>query len=192
VKPERARLFAALELPAPVRTALVTWRTTQLSKMAGLRAAQPDAQSLHVTLCFLGSQPVAEIARIAEACGAAAGNPRTALSLGRPLWLPVRRPRVLTVEIDDAGGLRAVQSALAVALGQGGWFEPERRTFLPHVTVARTSRDGLRRRPPEVAPPEPISFVGSTVALMRSHLGAGGASYERLAVVELGEGGSPG
>jgi RNA 2',3'-cyclic 3'-phosphodiesterase len=185
VKPERARLFAALELPAPIRTALVTWRTAQLSHIAGLRDTQPDAQSFHVTLCFLGLQPVAEIARIAEACGAAAGYRQPALSIGRPLWLPFRRPRVLTVEIDDDGGLRAVQSALAGALGQGGWFAPERREFLPHVTVARTVRDGLRQ-PPGVAPPEPISFVGSTVALMRSHLGAGSASYERLAVVELG------
>lgn len=191
MKPESARLFAALELPAPVRTALVTWRTAQLSHVDGLRATQPDALSLHITLCFLGSQPVADIARIAEACTAAAGFRRPALSIGRPLWLPVRRPRVLTVEIDDDGGLRAIQTALAGALGQGGWFEPEQRRFLPHVTVARTGREGLRR-PPKVCPPKPISFVGSTVALMRSHLGAGPASYERLALVELGEGGSPG
>jgi RNA 2',3'-cyclic 3'-phosphodiesterase len=191
VKPESARLFAALEVPVPVRTALMTWRTAQLAHVAGLRATQPDAQSLHVTLCFLGSQPVADIAPIAEACRVAAAYPRPALSIGRPLWLPVRRPRVLTVEIDDDGGLRAVQTALATALGHGGWFEPERRAFLPHVTVARTAREGLRR-PPEVAAPEAISFVGSTVALMRSHLGAGSASYERLALVELGEGGSPG
>jgi 2'-5' RNA ligase len=191
VKPESARLFAALELPAPVRTALLTWRAAQLSHVAGLRDTQPDAQSLHITLCFLGSQPVAEIARIAEACGVAAGYRRPALSTGKPLWLPVRRPRALTLEINDDGGLRAIQTALAGALGQGGWFEPERRVFRPHVTVARTGREGLRR-PPEVAPPEPISFVGSTVALMRSHLGPGSASYERLALVELGEGGSLG
>ncbi len=191
MKPESARLFAALELPAPVRTALVTWRTSQLSQIAGLRATQPDAQSLHLTLCFLGSQPVAEIAQIAEACKATAGYQRPALSIGTPLWLPVRHPRVLTVEVDDDGGLSAVQAALAGALGQGGWFQPERRRFRPHITVARTVRDGIRR-PPEVVPPEAISFVGSTVALMRSHLGAGSASYERLAAVELGEGGRAG
>ena len=152
--------------------------------MARLRLVGPA--SLHVTLCFLGTRPAAEVGEIAAACRAAvSGLPAPALVVGGALWLPPRRPRVLTVTLaDDGGRLTAVQSALARALVAGGFYEPEPRPFLAHVTVARVQRDG-RARGIELPAPEPASFSAEQVTLYRSRLGGGPARYEALAGVSL-------
>ena len=181
--PERARLFVALELPPVIRTSLVQWRSEQLDGIRGLRPVDPEA--LHVTLCFLGWQPADEIEAIAAACLRIGAEPRAVLSLDGALWLPALRPRVLAVELEDRGqALSRLQSALAAALEAGGWYRREQQRFLAHVTVARTGR-GTQPRPPRVPAPVPISFLGTSVALYRSHLGAAGARYERLAAVQL-------
>jgi 2'-5' RNA ligase len=181
---ERARLFVALELPAVVRTALHQWRSERLAGISGLRLTAVDG--LHLTLCFLGPQPVTEIDAIARASSAAVReHSRLALGLGEPVWLPRRRPRVVAIGLEDGpGGLAAVQSSLSAALAHGGWYEPEQRPFRPHVTVARAA-GRARVRPVQLSAPIPISFVGSEVVLMRSRTRPGGAEYERLATAVL-------
>jgi 2'-5' RNA ligase len=179
-----ARLFVALELPSAAREALARWRSEAVSEVSGLRLVRPE--DLHATLCFLGSRPDGEIDQIAAACGVVAGEPVADSAFGDPLWLPARRPRVLAVALSDPdGALARMQSALSRALVAGGWYAPESRPFLAHVTVARVGRDA-RVRPAEL-PALPGSAVRcSRVTLYRSRLGAGGARYEPLASVELG------
>jgi 2'-5' RNA ligase len=188
------RLFVALTLPAPVRDALIAWRTREMARFEALRPVAADA--LHVTLCFLGARDEDEIAAIAAATTACA-TPVEELALGAALWLPPRAPQVLTVALEDPRGtLGALQSRLSSALAAGGWYAREARPYLPHVTVARVRgaapRRGARRSragelPPaaELTPPPPLRFGGEALVLQRSHLGAGGARYETLARVEL-------
>ena len=180
---ERARLFVALELPRAVRTVLFAWARQQVGETPRVRVVDPE--SLHVTLCFLGSRPVADVDGIAAACVAVSGRPAATLTLGEALWLPPRRPRVLTVELaDERGRLSAVQSGLAHALQDGGFYEPEKRPFLAHVTVARIQREGRPRRS-ELPAPEPLRFTGSTVTVYQSLLGGGPARYQALTSVTL-------
>jgi RNA 2',3'-cyclic 3'-phosphodiesterase len=181
---ERVRLFVALELPTEVRNALLRWTQEHAGAMARLRFV--DLESLHVTLCFLGSRPATEVGAIATACsGALSGLSAAPLALGGALWLPPRRPRVLTVELDDVESrLAAVQSEVARALADGGFYAPETRPFLAHVTVARVHREA-RIRPLELHPPEPMRFTGTKVTLFQSRLGQGPARYEALASATL-------
>jgi RNA 2',3'-cyclic 3'-phosphodiesterase len=186
----RARLFVALELPDPVRAALVAWRDSALSSLSprsslsGLRGVAPE--DFHVTLCFLGSRPVGEIDEIGAACGVAAGEPVVEASLREPMWLPRRRPRVLAVSLDDASGaLARLQSTVAAALAAGGWYAPESRPFLGHVTVARVSARGGRVRSLALPAPPAGEVVCSRVTLYRSRLSRLGARYEPLTVVSL-------
>jgi RNA 2',3'-cyclic 3'-phosphodiesterase len=179
-----ARLFVALELPSAAREALVQWRSEVAREVSGLRLVRPE--DLHATLCFLGSRPVGEMEAISAACGVVAGEPVVDSAFGEGLWLPARRPRVLAVSlVDDGGGLARIQSALSGALVAGGWYGPEPRPFLAHVTVARVGRDARVRRVELPAPPE-STVRCSRVTLLRSRLGPGGARYEPLASVELG------
>ena len=113
------------------------------------------------------------------------GLPAAPLALGHALWLPPRRPRVLTVELtDDDGRLAAVQSALAGALAKGGFYRPETRPFLAHVTVARVQRDARPRRT-ELPVPKETRFTSNRVTLFQSRLGRGPARYEALSSTEL-------
>jgi 2'-5' RNA ligase len=175
---DRARLFVALELPDAARAGLVAWRSGALGALPGLRALPPEA--LHVTLCFLGSRDVGEIEPIAAACSSAAHDAPDGLSLGEPAWLPRRRPRVVTVSVQDPRGeLATMQASLSETLHAGGWYEPEQRPFLGHVTVARVPR-GERMRALELPAPPALSLDGARVTLFRSRLGRGGARYEAL------------
>lgn len=179
-----ARLFVALELPPPAVAALVAWRDRALAQPGArdaLRAVRRE--SLHVTLCFLGSLDERAVAPLAAAVAeeAARAGAVGGLALGAPLWLPRRRPRALALALTDhAGALGRLQASLAERLADHGWYERERRPYLPHVTVARV-RAG--QRPPRVAlPPDPrAAFAGAAVTLYRSHLAPSGARYEPLA-----------
>jgi RNA 2',3'-cyclic 3'-phosphodiesterase len=182
--PERARLFVALELPASARDILARWRGSVLRDLPALRPV--PVEHLHATLCFLGSRPASQIEEIAAACGVVAGEPVLEPRLGEPVWLPARRPRVLAVRLQDgSGALARVQAALSAALASGGWYAPESRPFLGHVTVARIAKDA-RVEAPSLEPPPAVEVRCSRVTLYRSRLGSGGARYEPLSAVELG------
>ncbi|HTX29957.1 MAG TPA: RNA 2',3'-cyclic phosphodiesterase [Solirubrobacteraceae bacterium] len=185
---DRARLFVALELPRNVREALVRWRE-RLGSDAVKRLRPIASEALHVTLCFLGWRAEDEVSAIAAACTVVAAEAAPALSLGASLWLPRRRPRVLAVELEDAhAGLARVQAALSGALSAGGWYEPENRPYLAHVTVARVKGDGRDARLPEPPAPPRLNFQASRVVLYRSRLSRAGAHYEPLGIVELAGG----
>ncbi len=189
---ERARLFVALELPAAVRSELVGWQERVVAAHQGLRAVPHE--SLHVTLCFLGWQSASQAGPISEACAVAAGYPAPSLSLGQPIWLPRRRPRVLALELGDPhGALSELQRLLSAQLSAGGWYEAEHRRFLPHVTGARVGRSAQAASgaPRAVSEPPRAGFVGTRVTLYRSWLLSGGARYEALASLALGASAPP-
>ena len=179
------RLFVALDLPDVLRGHLLGWSAHALSGIPGVRLQRPEA--MHVTLCFLGDQPIGEVEAIAGAMRGAVGRrPSVTLAPGAPVWLPARRPRVAAVEVDDAGGeLAVLQADVSAGLVDGGWYEPERRPFRAHVTVARIGRNGPRQPPELPAPPPAASATAGSVSLYRSHTGPSGARYEAEATVEL-------
>jgi len=177
-----ARLFAALELPAPVRDALGAFGRAAAADDFALRAVRDDA--LHVTLAFLGHRALDDIDPAREAVREVAA-PVPDLALGDALWLAPRRPHVLTVEVADAtGALLALQERVVAALVEAVGYEPDRRRFRPHVTVARVRRGAAPRQ--RGLPDAPsASFAGEAVTLYRSWLGGGPARYEALERVPL-------
>ncbi|MEZ5123882.1 MAG: RNA 2',3'-cyclic phosphodiesterase [Solirubrobacterales bacterium] len=178
------RCFVAAELPESVRLALVAWAPHD----DALRVLAPDA--LHLTLAFLGERSDDEVAAVSAALGPLA-RPVRRLSLGRPVWLPRSRPRVLAVEIEDAdGALGALQGDVVAALGAAIGFEPGQRPFLPHATVARVRAHGriARDRRSAVersAAPGAGTFAAPALTLFRSRLSPRGARYEPVARAEL-------
>ena len=160
-----ARLFAALDLPAPVRDALGAFGRAAADDDFALRAVRDDA--LHVTLAFLGHRSLDDIEPAREAVRAVA-VPVPDLALGEVLWLSPRRPHVLTVEVvDPAGVLVALQARVVEALAEAVGFEPERRRFRPHVTVARVRHGAAPRRRGLPEAPS-ASFAGEALTLYRS------------------------
>jgi 2'-5' RNA ligase len=172
---ERLRLFCALTLPDDVLDTLERW---QHDALAGGRIV--GRENLHVTLAFLGHRPRPELERIAGELRAAA------LDAGQP-ELTVRRYRetrsVGMLVLDDAES-RATRLAedLHGRLERLGVYDPERRRWLPHLTVLRF------RTPPKFDPPLPDlpPFAPSGAAVYMSRLRPGGAQYEILEPVALG------
>lgn len=184
--PERVRLFVALEVPDAVRDRLARWARDAVGADAALRLVA--AESMHLTLAFLGHRPSEEVEPIGAAAAAAAATAPgpAALGVGEALWLAPRRPHVLTVAIDDPGSVAAaLYDALWERLEQLG-HEREKRAFRPHVTIARV-RHGARVRPRELPAPPRAAFTSPALTLFRSHLGGGRpARYEVLARHRIG------
>lgn len=169
----------ALELPAPVRDCLAGWARDQAAGRGDLRLVAAD--SLHVTLVFLGAMSAETVHEAGEVVRTHAAPVRR-LSLGAPLWLPPRRARVLAIEVEDPGGdLAALQSDLSARLVERIGHRPQRRRFRPHVTVARRRvGHGAARREADLPGPPGEAFDGQAVVLYRSRLGGRSASYEPL------------
>jgi 2'-5' RNA ligase len=189
-----ARLFLAADPPAHVREQLAGWARGASAAASTADPPRPlrllDPENLHLTLCFLGSRPMDEIAAIGSTlseCAADAGE----LSLGAPLWLPAARPRSLAVAVhDQAGELQGLHAAVIAAICEVSGWEPERRRFRAHITVARTrGRAGGHRAPSRAGgglPATPqLRFSAESLTLYRSWLSSAGASYEALVRCEL-------
>jgi RNA 2',3'-cyclic 3'-phosphodiesterase len=192
------RLFVALELPVSVRAATDAWATAELGTIESLRPVRADG--LHVTLCFLGLTAPTEVEAIDACCRAVCARARPLrLSIGELVALPRRRPRVIAVRVGDephgqptartgATGLAMLQHGLADALSEGGWYRPEARPFLAHVTVARV-RSGARldaRALEETTTARlPATFTADVVTVFESRTQPGGAVYQPRARIEL-------
>jgi 2'-5' RNA ligase len=114
------------------------------------------------------------------------GLPAASLAPLACVAVPRRRPRLFALDLSDSGGRAgAVQAAVSDALADGGFYEPERRPFWPHVTVARVRR-GAREVAPLAVPPPASPFDAAEVVLYRSHLSPRGARYEALERADLG------
>lgn len=177
------RLFVALEPPAAVRGALADWAHAAVGEEPELRLVARDA--LHLTLAFLGERPDDDVMLLAPALARAlrrAEPPRDA-HVVEPLWLAPRRPHVLTVGVADPSGLLgALQGRVVAACTSSIGWEPDRRAFRPHVTVARARRNA--RVHPRALPAVPVAarapWSTGGVTLLRSRTGVGGAQYEVL------------
>jgi RNA 2',3'-cyclic 3'-phosphodiesterase len=189
LKSPRARLFVALDLPDPVRAGIVAWGRQALADPA-LRPVAPE--SLHITLAFLGWRPEKEIPRLGEIVEASRG-PAPSIELGDPVRRPQRgRPRLFALPVESPGAIE-LQARLRERLVAAGLYEPEKRPFWPHVTVARvrrgergSQRPALVSRLPGGLPKDLLQQVdGVRMTLYRSELQPQGAQYTPLAQVEL-------
>ena len=183
----------AVDPPAWVCEELTTWARGMASDARAAGSPREavrvlDAHSLHLTLCFLGSRPVGEIDVLTDVLGACEER-ACELSVGAPLLLPPRCPRALAVEVHDSTGeLSAVHERVSRRLTSVSTWEPERRRFRPHITLARVRQGAgrgaraadraARARP---LPPTPrLSFTPDAIVLYRSWLAPEGASYEAI------------
>jgi 2'-5' RNA ligase len=190
LKSPRARLFVALDLPDDVRTGLVDWQRTALADPA-LRVVRPDA--LHMTLIFLGYQAEKDVKAIAKAAFDVGAHAPAVELQTEPVGVPRgKRPRLiaLATNSDETVGL---QKQIEERLVEAGFYEPEKRAFWPHLTVARVKPEAPGSRKPALVrtQPHPLPehmfrfFRPTRLVLFKSHLRRSGAEYEPLAELEL-------
>ena len=180
----RARLFVALELPDDFVGALDRWSREAFAGVPELRVVRPE--SLHVTLVFLGYQAERDIERIAEV-SLGGGASRFELVPEGVVPVPRSRARLFALGLDDGGGaLGEWQAGLSERLEAARFYEPEKRPFWAHVTLARVKRGekvGRGLELPELPEALRRPFRAGRVTLYRSTLRRSGAVYEALASV---------
>ena len=190
LKSPRARLFVALDLPQDVRAGLVDWQRTALADPA-LRVVRPEA--LHMTLVFLGYHAEKDVKKIAKtAFGVESRAP--AVELARePVGVPSgKRPRLIALGAHSDQAI-ALQKQIEERLVEAGFYEPEKRAFWPHLTVARVKPEAPKSRKPALIRTEPHPlpehmfrfFRPTRLVLFKSHLRRTGAEYEAMAELEL-------
>lgn len=189
LKSPRVRLFVALDLPEGVREGISAWGRRALADPA-LRPV--GRESLHITLAFLGWTAEKEAPRLREIVEASRA-PAPSIQLGDPLPRPERgRPRLFALPAESPGMI-ALQRTLEKKLIAARLFEPGKRPFWPHVTVARVRREerGSKRparvtRLPSGLPKGLLQpFDAVRIVLYRSQIQPQGAHYTPLAQVEL-------
>ena len=174
---DRLRLFCGLTLPTDVRDVLGDWQRHSLQCAARI----VETRNLHVTLGFLGHRPGSDVAPIADALEAAARSVPERIRLS-PLRYRETRSVAMLVLADEEERAGRLALALHERLERLGVYEPEKRRWLPHVTVLRfRSRPRLRPPLPDLGP-----FSPSEAAVYHSLLGREGARYEVLESVLLG------
>ncbi|MGA1798754.1 RNA 2',3'-cyclic phosphodiesterase [Sphingomonas sp. 4RDLI-65] len=181
------RLFVALRPPPAIRRSL-------LDIMEGVPSARwQDDEQLHVTLRFIGEfeRPVAE--DVAVALGQMVA-PVPSVSLAGVGRFETRgRTDTLWAGVSPHAALTALHRKVDQACIRAG-LEPERRAYLPHITVARLARsagvgfavDGwLADHAALSSAPFPLPHL----VLYQSRLGRDGATYEPVARWALDTGG---
>lgn len=173
------RLFVAFDVPAAVRdqaeAASAPWHERYP------RAKWVPKQNQHVTLKFLGSTWPRLVEWVKQTVEGVAGasEPFETRVTGLGAFPSPRRARVLWAGLEDPAGRMA---AMAGALDEGlaKEFEPEKRAFTAHLTVARFD------------PPVPLgddlaatelgtdAFPIDRLVLYRSHLQRPAPVYEPL------------
>ena len=190
LKSPRARLFVALELPERVRDGLAGWQRAEVEPLPMLRAMRPEA--LHVTLAFLGHHPEKRIPQLAEVLeGVDAAAPALRF-LPEPEPVPRGRPRLFAARAESEATV-ALQASVEEALVEARLYEPEKRPFWPHVTLARVrpERRGSRKPARVDIPPGPFPealtepFESVRLTAYRSFLRPQGAEYVSLASTDL-------
>jgi RNA 2',3'-cyclic 3'-phosphodiesterase len=180
------RTFVALNLPAAARQQLHASLDTLRERDLPVRWLPAD--SLHLTLKFLGDIEGGEVPRIEEALRAA-GEKHGPVELeltGFGAFPSLRRANVLWTGAAPAPPLMSLQRDLELAFSRLGYAR-EQKPWRPHITVARL-RNGARA-------PDIGRIAGdydcharvdvATVDLMRSHSDGAGPRYEALLRIAL-------
>ena len=151
---------------------------------------------IHLTLFFLGEVATTRLDPIQEALKVVARNspPFTAEIGGLSAFPSPKRPSVLWVGMRDAAGqLALLHHAVNEALANVG-FEPDHRSFTPHLTLGRVRRRTANRIRYQIGASLQELEVGilsqeklSELVLFRSELRSSGAVYTRLATFELSQ-----
>jgi 2'-5' RNA ligase len=193
------RTFVALDLDPSIRQRIEDF-------VREVRALAPEARwisadSLHVTLKFIGEKPDTMIAQIEAALHSVHAEPFQLRFAGTGFFPTRRSARVFWIGIEASDALSNLAKRIDQALAKIG-IAKEDRAFSPHLTVARVRgasgapgrREGDKpsrhfAKLQEFLAKHPAPDFGTMTAreffLYRSQLSSKGSQYTKIARFEL-------
>ncbi len=177
------RLFVALEIPAAVRENLA-------ALLKSFRAISPQprwvrAESLHVTLKFIGEMPETKLQAIRNVLAGVRSDQAVTLNFRELGFFPnEKHPRVFWAGIEASPNLKGLAGDIEGALEKLG-VAREKRPFSPHLTLARFPPPGLPEKLRAAIQENAARDFGSLRThefhLIESKLKPTGAEYTTLA-----------
>lgn len=187
------RVFIALDIEDTIRERIQRF-------MDGLRGFAPDArwvraESLHVTLKFVGEKPTAAVEEIRMALAPVTASPISLKFADTGFFPTVKSARVFWVGVESGPELAQLAAKVDEATARLG-IAREEHAFSPHLTLARGGKSGAPRRQKDDRPNRvfarlqeklseiPTPEFGTTTVreyyLYESKLSPAGAQYTKL------------
>jgi 2'-5' RNA ligase len=187
------RLFVGVELDDRIREAAAAIAESLKRQLASrVEARWISAANLHITLWFIGEVDDRRGEQVLDAVGSRFEEPAFDIAIeGLGAFPPSGSPRVFWLGVGSGSeNLGRLHAELAVRLGPLG-FEPERRAYAAHLTIARVK--GVSRAIPyralrQMLPTIPADAGRSRtthVTVFRSRLSPKGSNYEALLRIPL-------
>lgn len=163
--------------------------------LAGLRRSGADLkvvrpELMHVTLKFLGDTEESVVDDIASRIGDAVRgtHPFDVKLVGMGAFPSLSNIRVVWVGMQDSGVLAQIAQRLDESLGELG-FEPDKKGFKPHLTVARargpSKMGAVQGMLKEKAASDFGTYRIGSIRLKKSVLGPQGPTYSDVREIPL-------
>jgi 2'-5' RNA ligase len=180
------RLFVAAPLNEVIREELKGFIASQ-APGGRLPGRQVAADNWHFTLKFLGDTVRPDKERLLNELDGADLGKAFSVGFGRLGAFPnPGRARVLWLGAGTGAEALAELALRVEEAAVASGFEPERRKFRAHLTLARFRPEEDVQRLVEGVPAFAGSYTVDEVVLYRSHLGPSGARYESVRRFALG------
>jgi 2'-5' RNA ligase len=178
---EAVRAFIALEIPGLIRARLAELQGVWRREIPGVRWQKAD--TLHLTLRFLGPTRVDQLEHLRETLGLLANRhgPVEARVGELGTFPPRGSPRVLFLGVEHTAGLQAIASDCELQAVAAG-LPPETRPFRSHLTLGRWRDRTIRPRLPSI---DLGRVVFTSLVLFASELLRDGARHTPLATYHL-------
>jgi 2'-5' RNA ligase len=186
------RSFLAIELPKPILGKIGEVQGDLRSTHGDVRWVSPE--KIHLTLKFFGNIEESRVDLIFKSIEEPVQKtqPFSVRARGAGVFPSLKNPRVIWMGLADGKEmLISLQKQIEGCLEKIG-FEPEDRSFQPHLTLGRMKssrgREELVRRMEKYIEEEFGDFRVERVALFKSDLRPSGPIYTLLKVLRLGNG----
>jgi 2'-5' RNA ligase len=190
---QTVRTFIAIELSDEVRSALLDLQNRLKATLPPKTVRWTAPPNIHLTLHFLGEVPVEQVEAIGQVVTITAQEcpPFTLKLAGMGCFPNIRRPRILWAGVSgQTKPLLAMHKALGGRLKTVIDFEPDNRSYAPHLTIGRV-KNGIPRRhltqlgealeEERLAVGELALLPVAGISLIKSELKPAGAVYTPLA-----------
>jgi 2'-5' RNA ligase len=195
------RLFVALDIGETIRERIAAFVKEVCAFAPGVRWIA--AESLHVTLKFIGERPDATVRNLEEGLRKISA-PAFQISFRGCGFFPTEKSaRVFWIGIDAGSALPQLAKQIEAELVLRG-IEAERRAFSPHLTLARAGSgsgaparqpgdrpnprfSALQAKLPAMPPPDFGTMNANEFFLYRSQLSSRGAQYSKIARFALSQ-----
>ena len=132
------RVFIAIDISSEARSKVAAYIDSLMHSARDVRVGWERPEKLHLTLKFLGDvddHRVADVEQAVKKVAAEFSGFRSEV-VGTGRFPPKDDPRILWLGMSDGESLSKLAAALDRELSNAG-FEPEKRRFHPHLTIAR-------------------------------------------------------